>query len=67
MTTSLRAHRPGIDQQVPLEKMKSGGHGHSTGAQIVLTDRCSAAGQVEMLPFARQGNQRIPEDMSKST
>ena len=35
---------PGIDQLVPLEEMKRAGHGHSTGAQIKLTDRFSAEG-----------------------
>ena len=63
MTTSLRAHRPGIDQQVPLEEMKRAGHGHSTGAQIVLTDRCSTTGQVKVLA---PGN-RHAEDRSAAS
>jgi len=43
------------------------GHDHSTGTQIKHTYRCIAAGQVEVLPFAKKDNQCIPEDMSKST
>ena len=67
MTTSLRAHRPGIDQQVPLEEMESAGHSHRGGAQVQLTGQRDVADKVEALTFAREGNKRVPEDMSKLT
>ena len=34
--------------------MQARGHRHRGGPQIQLTDRCSAAGQLEVLPFSQQ-------------
>ena len=38
MTTSLRAHRPEIDQQVPLEEMQACGHSHATHTYSLTKD-----------------------------
>ena len=54
MATSLRAHSPDLDQQIPLQVDKASPHRGGGLPQVVLSDQGHASGQVEMItPMVR--------------
>ena len=49
MTTSLRAHAPGFQQQIPLEVEQASAHRGGGFPQVVLSNHGHTPSQVEMI------------------